>query len=66
MLIKRTSLLTGRINEMEIPVTQEDLEKWKNSGRCIQNVFPTLTNDQREFLLSGSTPEEWNEAIPDE
>jgi hypothetical protein len=51
---------------MEIPVTQEDLEKWKNSGRCIQNVFPTLTDDQREFLLSGSTPEEWNEAMPDE
>lgn len=26
----------------------------------IQEVFPYLTTDEREFLLTGMTPEEWN------
>lgn len=66
MLIKKISLITGNLNEMEIPVTIEQLNDWKNSDMLIQDKFPYLTADEREFLLTGSTPQEWDEAFSDE
>lgn len=43
--------------------TGKKVEKWINEGKpgCIQDVFPELSADQREQMLSGITPEEWNE-----
>lgn len=32
----------------------------------IQDLFPYLSDDDREFLLTGITPEEWDSAFPDE
>jgi hypothetical protein len=29
-------------------------------GELLQNAFPFLNPDEREFLLTGTTPEEWN------
>lgn len=61
MLLRKRSVFTGREAEMEIPCTPEDVVRWKTSGRPIQEMLPGLTPDQREFLLSGSTPGEWDE-----
>lgn len=60
MIIKRTSILTGKENAMELPVTSEQIYAWKN-GQLIQNAMPHLTVVQREFLISGMMPEEQNE-----
>lgn len=35
-----------------------DVEKYKN-GALIQEAFPYLNDDQREFIMSGLTPEKW-------
>lgn len=35
-------------------------------GALIQNAFPFLTAGEREFLLSGLTPEEFAKEFPDE
>jgi hypothetical protein len=51
--------MTGEKNEMLLPVTNEQIERWQN-GELIQNVFPHLSPSEREFLISGVTPEEWN------
>jgi hypothetical protein len=59
MLIKRQSMLTGIIHEMDIPVTNDQLTKWM-AGSLIQNVMPHLSPDQREFLMTGITPSEWD------
>ena len=59
MLITKTSVMTGEKNEMLLPVTNEQIERWQN-GELIQNVFPHLSPSEREFLISGVTPEEWN------
>jgi hypothetical protein len=32
----------------------------------IQDAFPTLTADEREFILTGITSEEWDEIFPEE
>ena len=60
MELTRQSRLTGRINTMEIPVTSEQLEVYGRGIRLIQDAFPNLTPDQREFILTGITPEEWD------
>ena len=32
---------------------------WNTYGKLIQNAMPDLTAEQREFLISGTTPDEW-------
>lgn len=67
MIFTRTSMLTGKTNRMDLPLTADQLAEWDNTPRSerqlIQLQFPTLTEDQREFILSGATPEEWDEAF---
>ncbi len=65
MKITRTSMLTGKTHTRDIPVTEEQLEQWRK-GRHIQWVLPHLSADDREFLLTGSTPEEWEELKGDD
>jgi len=59
MLITKQSVMTGEKNTMLLPVTNEQIDRWQN-GELIQNVFPHLSPSEREFLISGVTPEEWN------
>jgi hypothetical protein len=40
-------------------VSVMNYNRWKQ-GELIQNVFPELSVEQREFLISKHTPEEWN------
>lgn len=39
---------------------------WQMKGKFIQDAFPTLTADEREFLMSGITKAEWDEMFSDE
>ena len=41
---------------------------WLTEGKpgLIQNVFPELNVDQREQMISGISPEDWNEWIGEE
>lgn len=64
-LFTRTSQLSGETRSMEIPITNEDWEAYKNSNKLIQDAFPDLSSDQREFLMTGITPEEWDAAFKD-
>lgn len=65
MQITRKSFLTGIERTLEIPVTQEQLDKWA-SGVLIQDAMPNLTPDQREFIMNGITAEEWEESLGEE
>ena len=62
MLITKTSNLTGKTHTQEIDVTDEQLIHWE-TGTLIQQAMPNLTPDEREFLISGSTAEEWEEVF---
>ena len=60
MLVRKTSILSGVERVREMDVTQEQLQRWA-SGEKIQNVFPNLSADDREFIMTGVTGEEWEE-----
>jgi hypothetical protein len=80
MLINRTSPFTGKINVMNIEFTPEEAEnfcrmeertllgvsKWHVPGKLIQDAFPSQSPDVREFLMTGITPEEWNDMFADD
>lgn len=65
MEITRTSMMSGVTRTLEIPVTMRQLQAWAE-GALIQNVMSNLTNDEREFLMTGITTEEWDEACAEE
>jgi hypothetical protein len=56
------SMLTGITHEATLKLTAEQFAKWKVKGMLIQDALPHLTLTEREFLMTGSTPEEWGEA----
>ena len=62
MQIIRTSPFSGNTNSMEIEITQEQIALWE-SGTLIQNAMPHLSADEREFIMTGITPEEWDSAF---
>ena len=59
--ITMASAATGSVNTMSINVTEEQLSYYAESGKCIQDALPHLTCEEREFLMTGITPAEWNE-----
>lgn len=64
MKITKKSQFSGRVATMDIPVTQQELDEWRITGKLIQNAFPNLNADEREFLMTGCTPQEWDEMFP--
>ena len=62
MLIAKTSSLTSRTHEMEIDVSDKQIALWME-GALIQDVMPNLSPDEREFIMTGITPAEWDEAF---
>lgn len=59
MKISRRSPISGKVNEREIDVTQEQLNAWQ-AGAFIQIVMPNVPAAEREFIMTGTTPEEWD------
>lgn len=58
MKITRTSRLTGNTTVMDLPITKAQLSDWVD-GSLIQDVMPQLSAEEREFIMTGITPEEW-------
>lgn len=59
MKITKKSMITGDTHTLDINVTEEQLRAWQG-GMLIQQAMPNLTPDEREFIMTGITPEEWN------
>jgi len=62
MNITKISNLTGIEHTLNINITEDELlrvENRRNSTELIQNIVPNLTMDEREFLMTGITNEEW-------
>jgi len=66
VVVHKKSMVSGRLNSMLLPTTQGKIEYWIESGKLIQDVMPDLNDNQREFLMSGITPREWNDMFGEE
>lgn len=65
-LFTKISEYSGKQNSMEIPISHAEYVDYLHDRNAkIQNTFPQLTDDQREFLMTGITPDEWNEIFKD-
>jgi len=58
--VHRECQVTGEV--FILIVDAQALIDWRE-GKLIQDAFPQLTKDQREILMTGFTPAEW-EAMP--
>ena len=66
MKIQRTSPLTGRVNEMDIAVTQDQLDRYSRGEGLIQDIMPDLSAEEREFIMTGYTQKDWDTMFPPE
>lgn len=66
MRITRTSIHIGITRTLDLDVTPEQLSLIENKEQHIQDVLPHLSKDDREFILTGLTAQEWDEMFNDE
>ncbi len=59
IMITRRSELTGVDHSRKIDVSLKQIELWEG-GALIQDAMPNLSDEDREFLMTGITPEEWD------
>lgn len=64
MQVTKRSALTGKEHTLEIDITPAQWAEWK-AGGMIQDVCAHLSAADREFLISGSTQEEWTKFFGD-
>jgi len=58
MKITKQSIF-GKTNTMDIPLTEEQYLEYLYSDKHIQHICPKLPACEREFLINGTTPKEW-------
>lgn len=61
MKITRVSPADGVERTLEIAVTPEQYAVWESGVLPIQDAMPDATADEREFILTGTTAEQWDE-----
>lgn len=61
MLVTRVSPLTGRETTLFLSITPAQWASWHANGGPlkVQEAFPSLTADEREFLMTGLTMQDW-------
>jgi hypothetical protein len=59
MKITKKNLVTNKENTLELDVTASQYHDWE-MGMHAQNAFPNLTADEREFIISGMLPGEFD------
>jgi len=65
MKITRKSVASGIERTLDVNITEEQYKAWK-SGTLAQVAFPNATPDEREFVMTGITKEEWDDLFKEE
>ena len=58
--VTRKSQWSGITRTLELNITSEQMAAYETK-LLVQNAFPQLTADEREFIKTGVTAEEWEE-----
>lgn len=65
MKITRTSPHDGVTRTINLDITEGQYSAWQN-GTLIQKAMPNLNADQREFVMTGLTGDNWDEIFEEE
>ena len=65
MEVTKTSVHSGITRTLDLDVTFEEIAAWQ-AGELIQVAMPRLNADEREFIKTGITSQEWQEIFPPE
>lgn len=64
--VTRKSPFSGKVNTLALNISQDEfnaaLARYE-AGALLQNAFHMLDADEREFLMTGITSEEWAAAF---
>jgi hypothetical protein len=55
MAVMRTSMITGVTHTLDLPITQEQLDGYETGDSVLQNAFPELSEEDRDFIKTGFT-----------
>ena len=55
MKITRTSALDHSVNTMDMKINPKDMLKYRTGQHLIQDCFPYLSKEEREFIKTGYT-----------
>ena len=66
MKVTRTSILSGATRTIDIPELTQNMLDVYAGGALAQDAFKGLSPDDREFLMTGITADEWNSAFGDD
>lgn len=66
MIVIRESILSGKVHKREINITARELDRILSGAEHVQHVVPHLSADDREFIINGITPEEWDKYMGEE
>ena len=63
MLVIRQNPFTGKVNSRDLDITDEQVAAYE-AGELLQNAFPNLSADDREFYKTGI--DNWDELFAEE
>ena len=62
--LTKKSPFSGKVNSMVLDTTKEALNEYYNgSDRLVHIIFPDLNADEREFIMTGYTAEDWEQIM---
>lgn len=65
MKITRKSIVSGITRTRDLQITEDQLTAYMK-GALIQDAMPNLTNDEREFFITGIVQDEWEDLFSEE
>lgn len=68
MQVSRKHLLSGEVNTLDLDITEEQLKRLEMAhngitNERVQNIVPHLSPDEREFLINGLLPGQFDEIV---
>lgn len=63
MIVTRKSMLSGIERSIDLPITEEQVRRWNAREGYIQEIFSNLSADEREFIMTGISAEEWDDTF---
>jgi len=66
MIIERKSVISGVVRQRNIPVNPRHIAEYEAGYGPLYQVAPYLSSEDREFIISGITGDEWQNAFSKE